>query len=422
MGNNGWFLTGLTGLNRIAAGGKHQKILQNPVDPVRQENRTRFNASVTSKLTTTGCGAIIAAMTGARHVIAWGRHDPDYARNRVIRQALQDLGWTVSEFRPHISALGDWEAAFHRLPLSQLVWLPGFRQRDAAAASRWCRRRNVPLLFDPLISAYAKQVLERRKFALGSAQAEQLRHREARQFGVADLLLADTRSHAEFFAETFGIPAERIQVVPIGAEEPLFHPMAQTKPPEALFEVLFYGSFITLHGAEIVARAACQYQGPPVRWRFLGKGPARAACAQMAAGRPEVTIEDWKPYREIPAAIAQADLVLGVFGTTPQAERAISNKVFQALACGRPVLTRTSRAYPDDAAASGGLILIPPGDPAALAQAVAALAQDRAGLPARNQAARALFDAHFSRARIAAALGAALEEMFRRRGKACECG
>jgi len=348
-------------------------------------------------------------MTGVKHAIAWGRHDPDYVRNRVMRQALQDLGWSVSNFRPHVSSLGDLEAVLRGVPRPDLVWLPGFRQRDAAAAHRWCRRRNVPLMFDPLISAYAKQVFERGKYAPGSAQAERLRRREARQFGMADLLLADTRSHADFFAETFGILPARIRVVPLGAEEPLFRPMTPANHPDAPFEILFYGSFLALHGVETIVRAACQYQGPPVRWHFLGNGSARAACEKIATGRPDVVFEDRKPHGELPVAISLSDLVLGVFGTTPQAERAISNKVFQALACGRPVLTRTSRAYPDGATESGGLLLIPPGDSDALAQAVATLARDRAGMMARNRAARTLFEAHFSRAKIATALGAALE-------------
>ena len=349
-----------------------------------------------------------------RHTLAWGRHDPDYSRNRILRQAFQDLGWTVSDFRPRLSSLGDLEAACRGVPRPDLVWLPSFRQRDAAAARRWCRRRKVPLMFDPLISAYDKQVFERCKYAPGSAQAEQIRRREARQFGAADLLLADTRSHADFFAETFGVPPDRIRVVPVGAEEPLFGPAADglANRADAPFEVLFYGSFIPLHGAATIAQAACQYVGPPVRWHFLGGGPARAVCEKIAAGRPDVVFEDWNPYRERPKSIWQSDLVLGVFGTTPKAERVIANKVFQALACGRPVLSRTSRAYPEGAEASGGLILIPPGDPGALARAVAALARDRAGMPARNRAARALFEAHFSRAKIAAALGAALAGLF----------
>lgn len=353
------------------------------------------------------------AMMTENRALAWGRHDPDYSRNRILRQAFQDLGWTVSDFRPRVSALADLEAACRGIPRPGLVWLPSFRQRDAAAARRWCRRRQIPLMFDPLISAYDKQVFERCKCAPGSARAERLRRREARQLGAADLLLADTRSHADFFAETFGVPPDRIRVVPVGAEEPLFGLAKESldRPPDAPFEVLFYGSFIALHGAETIARAACLYHGPPVRWHFLGGGPARAACEAIAAGRPDVVFENWNPYLERPKTIWQSDLVLGVFGTTSKAERVIANKVFQALACGRPVMSRTSRAYPVGAETSGGLILVPPGDPGALAQAVATLARDRAGLPARNRAARALFEAHFSRARIAAALGAALQSL-----------
>ena len=355
---------------------------------------------------------ILPYMVSKRFALAWGRHDPDSARNRLMQQSLEALGWTVSIFRPRLSCLGDVEAMLCGLPRPDLVWLPGFRQRDALAAHRWCRRHQVPLMFDPLISAYSKQIFERKKFVPGSAKAERLRRREAAQFGVADLLLADTLSHATFFAETFAIPPKRIHVVPLGAEEQLFFPTLAGNRPDAPFEVLFFGSFIPLHGAEIVAQAACQYRGPAVRWRFLGKGPFRATCEQILAGRADVVFEDWKPYREIPGMIARADLVLGNFGSTLQAERAISNKVYQALACGRPVITRTSRAFPDDAATGGGMILIPPGDPAALAHAVEGMVTNRAGMPARNQAARALYEAHYSRTRITSTLEAAIQTLF----------
>ena len=349
-------------------------------------------------------------MTEQRLALWWGRSDPNYSRNRILRQALHDLGWLVSDFLPRFSTIADWEAAWCRMPRPALVWVPAFRQRDVAAASRWCRRRGVPLLFDPLISAYDKQVFERAKFAPNSVGAERLRHREARQFRAADLLLADTPGHATFFAEAFEVPPDRIRVVPVGAEEPLFGPApaGAANPREAPFEVLFYGSFIGLHGVETIARAARLYDGPPVRWHFMGAGPQRAACEVLAAGLPNVVFDDWNPYTERPKTIWQSDLVLGVFGTTAKAERVIANKVFQALACGRPVLSRDSAAYPAGAAANGGLILIPPGNPAALAQVVGDLARKREGLAARNLAARNLFEAHFSRARIAEALKTAL--------------
>jgi hypothetical protein len=84
-----------------------------------------------------------------RTVLWWGRFDPDYSRNRVLRQQLGELGWSIRDFRPLISRFATAEAALRRIPAPDLVWIPCFRQRDAAAAISWAKPREVPVLFDP---------------------------------------------------------------------------------------------------------------------------------------------------------------------------------------------------------------------------------------------------------------------------------
>lgn len=334
-------------------------------------------------------------MSANRQILWWGRFDPAYSRNGVLRQHLAALGWTVRDFHPALCACGDVEAALRRVPKPDLVWVPCFRQRDLAAARRWCGRRGVPLIFDPLISAYDKQVWERFKLKDASRAAARLLAWEKRLFAQADRVVADTASHADFFAQTLDVPREKLRVIFVGADVTLFQasPLQQRGSP---VEVLFYGSFIPLQGAPTIAAAARIYKGPPVRWCLLGDGPQKAACEASAAGLANVCFEGRIPYEELPARIRRADILLGVFGMTRKAGRVIPNKVFQALAAGRPVITRASEAYPSAASESQAFACVPPGDPQALADAVATWAGDREALASAAEAARPTYDACFS--------------------------
>ncbi len=110
------------------------------------------------------------------------------------------------------------------------VWVPCFRQRDMKSASRFAKKRGLPLIFDPLISAYDKQVFERRKFAENSAKAAKLLEWERGIFALADLVIADTRAHADYYHEVLGVKRDRLAVLPVGADERMFH----ATPPEPL--------------------------------------------------------------------------------------------------------------------------------------------------------------------------------------------
>jgi glycosyltransferase involved in cell wall biosynthesis len=342
----------------------------------------------------------------------WGRFDVGYARNRILRGQLAELGWQVRDFHPRVNRLGDWEAWLRWLPRPDLVWVPCFRQRDLAAASRWARSRGVPLLFDPLISAYDKQVDERGKLAADSPSARRLLAWERALFARADRVIADTPAHADYFVEMLGVPRTRVAVVYVGAESAQFRPQPTgAQGAAAPMEVLFYGSFIPLQGPATVVEAARRYQGPPVRWVLLGNGPLRKDCEARATGLTNVAFEDWLPYEQLPARIQRADLLLGVFGTTPKAGRVIPNKVFQALAAGKPVVTRAAPAYPAEllAAESSGLVWVNAGDAQDLADRVAALAADRAALQRLGEGSIHTSQTYFSEAVVRRQLRDALE-------------
>ena len=340
-------------------------------------------------------------------ILVWGRGtrlDNPYSRDRVVFRLLQRSGVQLCAFSPLLSALGDVEAAARNVPRPAAVWVPSFRLRDVAAAARFARRRHCPLIFDPLISAYDKQVNERGKLAAGSRAAGRLLARERALFAKADILVADTAGHARYFAEQLGVPASRILILPVGADESLFRPQEPAQPPAARLQVLFYGSFIGLHGVAHIVDAIQRYAGPPADFVLIGDGPERPLAEQAFGQRAElpgghtVRLSPPLPIDELPRAIAAADIVLGIFGTSGKADRVIPNKVYQALACARPVITGDTSAFPAGLRqlAAGAIGFVPPGDGAALARHLADWAHDRTLLRQRGQAARRLFEARFS--------------------------
>jgi glycosyltransferase involved in cell wall biosynthesis len=133
-------------------------------------------------------------------------------------------------------------------------------------------------------------------------------------------------------------------------------------------------------------------------------------CEAHAKGLENVTFEDWLPYEKLPARIHQADILLGVFGTTPKAGRVIPNKVFQSLACGRPVVTRSASAYPEAlvAAENSGLVWTSAGDAQSLADRVAILAADPAKLRQFSEAAVETSRQYFSESVVRRQLSEAL--------------
>lgn len=349
---------------------------------------------------------------GSRTILWWSRSGHEYSRNRIVRKSLQALGWTIVDFRPLFSAVGDLEAALRRVPRCNLVWVPCFRQRDAAAALRWAGRRRLPCVFDPLISAWDKQVFEQARYPESSAKSQALKEQEGRLMRQFDLVIADTHCHADFFRETFGVPGERLSVVPVGAEESLFVP----QPARAFSDrirVLFYGSFIGLQGPEVIARAAAE--SPFAEWTFVGDGPLRAGCEELTRSCSGVRFISWIPYEELPAQIGSADVLLGVFGSSQKAGRVIPNKVYQSLACGRPVVTQQSDAYPESlrqqASEESGVTFIEAGAPEQISATVRSMMERASELAERGLRARRTYERYFSEQAVRDSLVQALGKL-----------
>src|SRR4029453_17050798 len=122
---------------------------------------------------------------------------------------------------------------------------------------------------------------------------------------------------------------------------------------------------------------AAARRAPEIAFRIVGSGQHEAALAYRPAN---VDWGPWVEYEALPEELHAAGCALGVFGASAKAGRVIPNKVFQALACGTPVVTADTRAARELLADGVSALLVPTGDPDALAAAVRRLADH--GAPA----------------------------------------
>ncbi|WP_447732994.1 glycosyltransferase [Rhodanobacter soli] len=332
---------------------------------------------------------------------------PDYIRSQSLLQALGNCS--------HIELLiarnrnmgvkryaETWRALCQlRKAHSPDIYLLGFRGHEMFWPVRWLTREK-PLVFDALMSPSAALREENKAGWLGRLLAPVMHHLERSILQRADLVLTDTTQHAAFYETQFGLPKEKILVIPVGAVETGASSEAteEIEATEAPFNVLFYGSMLPLHGIDIIVSAAAQLSDLPIHFDFVGGNAQQAQRLQdlcTTYGVTRYTHRFWVPLDELIAVdIPRTDLCLGgPFGGTPQARRVITGKTSQCLALGKATIIG---AIDEDTGFvdKHNCLLVPQADATALATALRWSFAHRDTLPGIGQHGQALYHERLS--------------------------
>jgi glycosyltransferase involved in cell wall biosynthesis len=295
------------------------------------------------------------------------------------------------KFSPGMRALVRSIAAETRLAFASrqdadvlIVGYPG--HLDVPAAKRASRGR--PVVLNPLVSLGDTMIDDRGLVHPGSLKARTLHAVDRTAFRRADLVVSDTFAHAGYFRERFGLAPERVAVCYVGAEDRLFHPNGRERADN---HVLFVGKLIPLHGVDTILEAAALCPG--ITFHIVGSGQLDALLERRTAN---VRWDPWMEYEELPDLYRSATCALGIFGVSAKASRVIPNKAFHALATGTPLITADTPAARELVEHERDALLVDPGDPRALAEAVQRLTADatvRSGLATRG---RQTYEAHAS--------------------------
>lgn len=218
-----------------------------------------------------------------------------------------------------------------------------------------------------------------------------------------------------------GLPAERLFLLTNGVDTATFHPQSQAPARLTLnwdnrFTVVYVGTHGLSHGLVNVLNAAERLQEhADIHLVLIGDGAEKADLVAQAQRRnlTNITFLDPQPHTRIPLYLAAADLCLVHVRNIPLFTGMLPIKMYEAMACGRPVLLAIDgEARRVAAEESGAAFFVEPENDLALAEAISSLKSNPERLQAMGQRGRELVEERFAYDQLVLALDERIAALF----------
>jgi glycosyltransferase involved in cell wall biosynthesis len=314
-------------------------------------------------------------MTYVCYILSY--HLPTYVRTRTLISALQKIdGLHLYQARNsskknwrYLETL--WKLINIRISKKPDFYILGFRGYELFWPVR-ILTLGKPLIYDHLMSPYDSLLNERKLIRKGNLIEKLVFLYEKSILHNSYLVLTDTENHKKYFQELFEVSSQKILEIPVGTDEELFNIQHwQSMDKQTAFEVLFYGTFLPLHGIDVILDAASRLCDHPIHFTLIGGDKSNPYWQMISqSSLDNVTHIEWVEFEQLPRLISRSNIGLGgPFGNTGQAHRVVTGKTLQFLAKARPVIVGEMDpgfGFRDKV----NCIMVPQGDGKALAEAI----------------------------------------------------
>lgn len=362
-----------------------------------------------------------------KRIVLFGTYRRNYARNQMLVESLRLVGYEVIEchvplwkgFDDRVQiAISGWKTPSFWLRLIKayislirkfikikdvdliIVGYPGYVDIYLARILAWIFRK--PLIWDVFNSLHL-MMQERGIAKLSPLSARIVYIFEKISFLLPDRLILDNWVFVDWFKKHYKINTDKFRVVPIGADDRYFYPVKR-EPADDLFKVVYYGTYLPNHGIEyIVDSARILKENRDIVFEFIGEGPTKAYVIELIKkfNLDNISFVDWIDNNLLSNYLADAEVILGAFGTSIQLQLTNNNKVCEGMSMAKPVITGKSLALPVIFRHKENLLLCDCGSGAALAEAILMLHDDEALRESIAINGHKMFTGEFSNASIA---------------------
>lgn len=211
---------------------------------------------------------------------------------------------------------------------------------------KYFSKRNQ-LINDFFISSYDTYVYDRKKAMPYSPTVWWKYFQDWINFRFSKYLITDTKEHFLYWEKLFGKFNGKLLVMPVLADQNIYFP--QNKTPNSISKILFFGSFIPLHGIDIILEAFHILDQEKIKYEaeIIGNGQMFDSMQQLHVSLCLQNVQmngSFLSENQLAKKINEATLILGIFGDSQKAKSVVPNKVYQAMACKKPIITMQSKA------------------------------------------------------------------------------
>jgi glycosyltransferase involved in cell wall biosynthesis len=211
--------------------------------------------------------------------------------------------------------------------------------------------------------------------------------------------MACSSNIADFTADFYGIPRERIDVVHCGVDAQAFRPISDSEQNAKRPTVLFVGNIAANKGVHTALAAVLRLRSkyPAVRLQVLGTGDeemrsALQQCVSIAGAQSNVEFHGFVDRSRLPEFYQRAT----VFCSPAQHEGGVANVYLEAMASGCPVVASMAGGAPEAVAHGESGLLVPPGDVGAVEAALDLILSNRNLARKMGRAGRRRVDEYFA--------------------------
>jgi len=309
-------------------------------------------------------------------VCFFGTYVPGHM-NSILRKKLEMQGVEVLECQEdvHRNIFSILKAYLkliskHRKLNYDVMIIPLWRGTIALPLAKIISRK--PILYYAYVSPYETFVNDRKTVKPNSLKAKFIYQVEKMGWRLTNMIIKESNAEIDYFTKQFKVDKKKFRRLFISADESKFTP-CEFKKTGDIFQVLFFGRFIPLHGVKIIIEAAKILSNKSdIKFELCGDGQTKKEMEKLALDYNLTNVQflGFVDDEVLLKKINESDICLGIFGQSEKASYVVTNKVYQILSSQKPLITMDSNAIREINVQNEKNCILIPRDPEKLVKAI----------------------------------------------------